>query len=476
MAVSPWAAIRNSTIDPPPPDPGPWVPMPETPLPTEGMTVRPQVTEDPIAQNIEQDQKELQKVRWNQAHPWGTAENHPGKLGKVAHIFSQIGNIAGNIVAPDQMRNIEGSQLGMKTKEEGLTNRLDKELQQSSTEQAQQATTEHTRAGVPLEEAQTREANARANDLENPSAKPQDYDFQKIQDPAKPGQTIWAAVNKHNPSDVHPIPSMVVADAAAGGKMESKPGIWNGKNSFGNYNPTTGQYTNADTGEVMHGFQPFPPFSQVPNIQPYPIFNPQTQSLGVGGFNTKSGNLSIPKEGAAFAVPSNVMGDLNKNLEDARSADTRFRVMTDAVPAALHGDQQAMVNILTNHVGMTLGLQRGARITQAIYGEAEQSAPWLARVQAHFDPNTGYLTGAVLTPEQIHQMVGLGQDRRMRQWQQASDAANTFGIPLKMPHDLEHPSTVLNTPGSQTFTVNGQKYNIPSDKVAEFKKDHPDAR
>ncbi len=169
------------------------------------------------------------------------------------------------------------------------------------------------------------------------------------------------------------------------------------------------------------------------------------------------------------------MGDLNKNLEDARAADTRFRVMTDAVPSAMHGDQQAMVNILTNHLGMTLGLQRCARITQAMYEEAAQSAPWLQRVGARFD-NQGYLTGVTLTPEQIHQMVSLGQDRRMRQWQQASDAANTFGIPLKMPHDLEHPSTVLNTPGSQTFTVNGQRYNIPADKVAEFKKDHPDAR
>lgn len=56
---------------------------------------------------------------------------------------------------------------------------------------------------------------------------------------------------------------------------------------------------------------------------------------------------------------------------------------------------------------MTLGQQKGARVNQAIIKEAEESAPWLGRIQARFGSD-GLLTGVTLTPEQIHAMVALG--------------------------------------------------------------------
>ena len=44
-------------------------------------------------------------------HPWGTAENHPGLMGKVGHVLSKIGNIAGDVVAPSTMAIIPGTEL-----------------------------------------------------------------------------------------------------------------------------------------------------------------------------------------------------------------------------------------------------------------------------------------------------------------------------------------------------------------------------
>ena len=58
-----------------------------------------------------------------------------------------------------------------------------------------------------------------------------------------------------------------------------------------------------------------------------------------------------------------------------------------------------------NHIRMTLGGNQ--RITQAVIKEAEASAPWLGRIEARFG-NDGLLAGVVLTPEQIHSMVALG--------------------------------------------------------------------
>jgi len=83
-------------------------------------------------------------VRWNQEHPWGTPENHPGKLGKVAHAFSTLGNIAGDIFAPAVMANIPGTQLNMQQQEGGLAKRLNSEITNEGENQQRAATTGKT--------------------------------------------------------------------------------------------------------------------------------------------------------------------------------------------------------------------------------------------------------------------------------------------------------------------------------------------
>ena len=63
------------------------------------------------------------------------------------------------------------------------------------------------------------------------------------------------------------------------------------------------------------------------------------------------------------------MNTMDKNLKDA-----------------LAGDQQAMLSLVANHIGMTLGAQKGARINQAVWNEAVESAPWLARRRRAIQP------------------------------------------------------------------------------------------
>jgi len=113
--------------------------VPDVPAPVEGMAKPAHVVEDPIASNIEYHQAQAQKYRNALANPWGTPNNHPGKLGKVAHIFSEVGNIAGNIVAPNVMANIPGTQLNNQEKEASNTAELDKEVNQLDQEKARDA-------------------------------------------------------------------------------------------------------------------------------------------------------------------------------------------------------------------------------------------------------------------------------------------------------------------------------------------------
>jgi hypothetical protein len=53
----------------------------------------------------------------------------------------------------------------------------------------------------------------------------------------------------------------------------------------------------------------------------------------------------------------------------------------------------------------------------------------------------------------------------------AKDSVGTFQ------HDVQNTNEAGRSEGgAQTFNVNGKTYNIPLDKVAEFKKEFPNAR
>ena len=54
----------------------------------------------------------------NQQNPWGTAANHPGTLGKIAHGLAKAGNIALDVVAPGVAANIPSTDLGRARQEQ----------------------------------------------------------------------------------------------------------------------------------------------------------------------------------------------------------------------------------------------------------------------------------------------------------------------------------------------------------------------
>jgi len=159
---------------------------------------------------------------------------------------------------------------------------------------------------------------------------------------------------------------------------------------------------------------------------PAPGESPKTPPTAASKVKTSPAQtMGLPK--GAKIVGGKVPPGVAKAYEAFNSAQERYNVMEAALPDAQKGDQQAMLNLLANHIGMTMGLQKGSRITQAIYEEASQSAPWLSRVEAHFD-DRGYLTGVVLTPEQMQQMIKLAQVRLGQDeaaWKREISAAKT---------------------------------------------------
>lgn len=112
----------------------------------------------------------------------------------------------------------------------------------------------------------------------------------------------------------------------------------------------------------------------------------------------------------ASVTQSKVPAALGKYFSDYQDSVSRANIMSENLAAGLKGDQQAMLSLLANHMGMTMGLAKGARINQAMINEAQASAPWLGVLKAKFD-NRGYLSGVTLTPEQMQSMVSLATGR-----------------------------------------------------------------
>lgn len=102
-------------------------------------------------------------------------------------------------------------------------------------------------------------------------------------------------------------------------------------------------------------------------------------------------------------------GNYNDAIDRQKTMDQNLQDIAEA-QARGEANQQAMLSMVANHIGMTSGAQPRMRMSKAQWDEAVQSTPYLDRVEAHFD-DKGYLKGVVLTNEQANQMVQLAHEK-----------------------------------------------------------------
>lgn len=131
----------------------------------------------------------------------------------------------------------------------------------------------------------------------------------------------------------------------------------------------------------------------------------------------------------AAAAGSKIPPIVAKAVDTFETSQSRMDVMQKSYEDAMRdpGNTQAQINLLASHIGMTMGLQPGARMNQAIIQEAMKSGYLDERIEAHFGPD-GYLTGVVLTPRQMNQMVELAQTRLMEDARKVGEMEMYFGV------------------------------------------------
>lgn len=91
--------------------------------------------------------------------------------------------------------------------------------------------------------------------------------------------------------------------------------------------------------------------------------------------------------------------------KDFNSASTNLSTMLKTAAEAKRGDGAAQVGIISAYLKTVVGGQgTGVRITKPEWDAAVKTRPFLEGIKASFSPD-GYLTGAVISPQQVDQMV-----------------------------------------------------------------------
>lgn len=342
----------------------------------------------------------------------------------VRHIAATIGNVAGDIAAPSEMALIPGTQLHnalLHRQNVGELAGLQKQDTEDSTAASgnalRGATTAHTAeetAEMP-QEAAAKDAQSKAT-TENLTSEATDRD--KAQQNPSLAAGYAHAVNQAIKEGRDPATDPIVQHLS-----DAITSLQPGENKTPEAPKTITAVRPGVQGPHEYGWNPKTSAYDIDEGQHYE--KPQVINVNAGE--------RLEREGK---------NDVLKAYQPTMDSAERMNVMTDAYEKAIKNhDQQAMLNLLANHLGMTMGLQKGARLTKDIVHEAQNSQPWLQGVAAKFD-NDGYLSGVTLSPNQMRQMVSLGQERYAEDANKSRSTAQYLGAKDDGPARIPGKSTI----------------------------------
>lgn len=342
--------LTPDQLGPEPPDvaPLPQAAMPQ--MPTQQPTVTGPTPLDLLEQN---KQAKLQKLQWADQHPWGTAENHPGVGGKIAHVLSVAGNIAGDIFAPATMANIPGTQLNRQEQEAGLGKGIEGIEKQQSEQGLEGAQAKNATATAAHTAAETPEV---APNAESTRAY-QGAETQKIDDDLAQGPTmsrtldyyVNKAIKENRDPATDPLVQHIEDSITAIQPQRAQKGMEKvdlvgpgGKPIAANYDPLKGIYTDA-SGKVIPNPQPYEKPNQAGMVT---MIVPDPSNPG-GGIVQRLGAGSKVAPGAQTAAGVNSM---NTPTTNQRTAAGRADTVLAMVP-----EVESRIDALSPKIGPIAG-------------------------------------------------------------------------------------------------------------------------
>ncbi len=358
--------------------------------------------------------------QYKEMTPWGSPDSaHPGIGGKIGHALGTIGNVAGNaLLGPQNMSLIPGSQANIHA--EGAQG--DQEIAGAAKGLEENAVTNKTNAeaenvGAPKEggtpDAQFLAAQQRINQgLGTPADKATVDAYTKLK---QAGQDIKTPPLDQNGVAQH---NQQLQTLTAGMDPEEAQRF---NNAYGAKPGETADVARKRLDDAQKAVQ------MSTNERDRKLQRDQQQKNHEESMAAIAATRAANEQHKSKAEDVKARQEISKIYQPVSDSAERYNVMTQNLRDGVQNhDQQAMLSLLANHIGMTMGLQKGARITQAILDEAQKSLPFLQGVKAKFDSD-GYLSGVTLSPEQMHQMVGLARGRYREDVQKARNGAKYAG-------------------------------------------------
>jgi hypothetical protein len=384
--------------------------------------------DDPTSSAFATDR--LARIEDEKAHPWGSAENHPGFAGKLAHIGAKIGNIAGDIVAPGPMSLIPGTQLYREDEEHGLRRNFDT-AQKGETEAASERTREKHEENIEGANENKDSAALAKQGLTrdkdgNIVADEQSPIYQQNQAKAKQAEETHANLlayrqaqtdlanaraeverNKDNPnSPAYKLAQQRVLQAEE-----------NQRNTAKKLQIEQDRYNADYLGRGPHG-EALPGTQQTPEGQP---IGPRIANAGKGALS------SLNKD---YVKPAN---DVEKSYQMMNNAYNDYKAAAAKGQELPTGAESMLA--LSTHLSTTFGNVKGSRVTKDMIEHhlGARSVPDSAVVAVQRLTN-----GDVLSPDQwdaFHKLIG---ESRKLSWGTAVKEAKRANLPVDfLPPDLQ---------------------------------------
>jgi hypothetical protein len=385
----------------------------------------------------------------------------------VRHIAATIGNVAGDIVAPSTLALIPGTQLNRGI-QHGQNVRELAGLQGQDTAEATAASENALRgaqtAGMQQEQAQEPETaaagiafkQAQAEALIHPQPK---SDFE-----------LW---HQQNPNGTAEDFQKLQSKPLSQDEADKRNAVWD--TVADKYHLPKGQFSagmsTADATALATAMN-----QVVGRDQGGAKITIQQQVANNAGQRTRDANT----EKEYMAASKDLGGQFAKATAQSQALD-------QAIQEVNSGAMGQAVGTVKSLVGLAGGQGSGVRVTQA-----ELNAITNARgIKGSFE---GFISGlegkGKMAPEQVAQLNQLLgdvqakiqekmqlQDKYLDQLSKANDTGSIRDIQSAYRKEFSGSGTPSQSGGgAQTFTDGGRQYNIPADQVAEFKKDHPNAR
>ena len=423
----------------------------------------PHVTATPFTPEYYQQEQEL--ADFKAAHPLGSdVSARPGFLGKLEHGLARVGNIAGDVFAPEVMENISGTDLNKE-----IQNR-ERVHQFSAATEAEQR--EAAAKNLTAETAKTNAGLAGSQPIGEPKQDAEGNWFQAAKDPNGNVKFESVAGGPTSPNLSGKTPAEQTYDSLlkqtnpATGKpytaQEALAEVQKGP-------PTNETQEDARFEKIQQDAQlkkPVSPEDQAwanaykerkslgpqaaaaagaANATLTPLINPATGQM-MGTFNTKTGEFKPQTQNTGGATTAAGAGVGNKQIEafnkdyvnPAEAIERSYQMFQDAYKAIQAGDAKTGAEdmlLLSQHLGTTFGQVKGSRMNKDLIEEHKDAIGIQDRIQRYAN---NLASGQMLSPDQRKEFGDLISNMRNLTWQIATKEAARNNQPINfLPPDVQ---------------------------------------